>query len=839
MSDEIERLKQRLERERSARKEAEGLLEKKSLELYHANQSLQASASNLEREVERRTDALSHALLDAKNANLQLNEARRALEQQLFAIDQHTIVSIADTAGNITYANQLFVDISGYPLDELIGANHRIVNSGTHPKELFEALWHTISSGKVWSGELCNRRKDGSLYWVSATMVPFLDEEGLPQHYMSIRSDITPLKQAEASLRNTVFDLNERVKEWTCLNKVTQALQNEALNDADLLDTIVRLLPPGWLAPDETHARICYRGDSFITPGFQESVWRQVAAISNGGPEDRIEVFRIAPSENGVAFLEQEQVLLGSIASQIGQAMERRRTRTELLAARDAAEAANQAKSDFLANMSHEIRTPMNGIIGMTDLALDAHSESERKEYMEIVRRSADSLLGIINDILDFSKIEAGKLVVEQVGFDLARTVNECLHPLLVRAKEKQLAFCCDIDENVPPYVAGDPTRLRQVLVNLAGNAIKFTDSGEISIRIEVVGVEDDRTHLRFSVKDSGIGIPQDKLGTIFESFSQADTSTTRKYGGSGLGLTITQRLVGLMGGSLTVESCLGSGSTFQFTLPLMRADGPSMVSPESKPVLSMSPMRILLVEDHPINQKLAIHLLEKWGHQVTLAENGQEALSRLCAGERFAVVLMDMQMPVMGGIEATQRIRAMEKERNSAPHKIVAMTANAMQGDRDACLAAGMDDYLSKPITQSELTEKLSRHGPSSTGGCGDFVNQSAEAISTIPAFDYRTAISAMDAEIIDILRPAFLEHYAAECADLQNALDALDADEVVRRAHGLKGTLAAFGAEPAERRAAEIESLAKANDLVSVGPLVNHLLEAIEQLTAILRAQ
>jgi HPt (histidine-containing phosphotransfer) domain-containing protein len=166
-------------------------------------------------------------------------------------------------------------------------------------------------------------------------------------------------------------------------------------------------------------------------------------------------------------------------------------------------------------------------------------------------------------------------------------------------------------------------------------------------------------------------------------------------------------------------------------------------------------------------------------------------------------------------------------------------MTANAMQGDRDACLAAGMDDYLSKPITQSELTEKLSRHGPSSTGGCGDFVNQSAEAISTIPAFDYRTAISAMDAEIIDILRPAFLEHYAAECADLQNALDALDADEVVRRAHGLKGTLAAFGAEPAERRAAEIESLAKANDLVSVGPLVNHLLEAIEQLTAILRAQ
>jgi PAS domain S-box-containing protein len=838
MSDDIGRLQRRLERERKARKEAECLLEQKSLELYSANQTLQSQAAKLEDEVERRTEQLSLALLDAENANLRLSEARRALEQQLFAIDQHTIVSIADSAGNINYANQRFVDISGYSLDELIGANHRIVNSGLHPESLFEDLWRTIKSGKVWSGELCNRRKDGKLYWVSATMVPFLDEEGVPFGYMSIRSDITPLKLAEASLRKTVFDLNERVKEWTCLNAVTQALQNETLSEDELLSNVVGLLPSGWLAPDETHARISYRADRYLSPGFQESGLRQVAAIPNSEPADRIEIFRVAPMDIEISFLEQEQVLLESIAAQIGQAMERSRTRKELLAARDAAEAANRAKSDFLANMSHEIRTPMNGIIGMADLALDASSESERKEYIEIVRRSADSLLGIINDILDFSKIEVGKLVVEQVGFDLVRTVNECLRPLLVRAQEKRLSFRCIFDENVPTHVSGDPTRLRQVLVNLIGNAIKFTDSGEVSISIEASGAPNGRTMLHFSVKDSGIGIPQDKLGTIFESFSQADTSTTRKYGGSGLGLTITQRLVSLMGGSLEVESCLGSGSTFRFTLPFMLAESSTMVTTENKPVLSMSPMRVMLVEDHPVNQMLATRLLEKWGHQITLAENGQQALDRLSAGEQFDVVLMDMQMPVMGGIEATQRIRAMEVERNLVPHKIVAMTANAMQGDREACLAAGMNDYLSKPIKQAELAEKLSALDSSRGSETSAPGNQLAAAF-TPPTFDYRTAIGAMDAEIIDILRPVFLEHYAQDCVGLQSALDSLNADEIIRQIHGLKGNLAAFGADPAERLAAEIEILAKAGDLISVGPLVAPLFEAIEQLAAILRDQ
>jgi PAS domain S-box-containing protein len=717
MTDEVERLRRRLERERSARKEAERLLEEKSLALYNANQSLQSAANNLEREVERRTEALSQALLDAERANRKLYEAQRSLQQQMFAIDQHTIVSMTDLAGTITYANQRFVDISGYAQDELIGANHRIVKSGYHPKAVFEDLWHSITHGRVWSGELCNRRKDGSLYWVSATMVPFLDDEGIPYQYLSIRTDITPLKQAEASLRKTVFDLNERVKEWTCLNNVTQILQNEALSDNELLDAVACQIPLGWLKVDETSARIRYQGRHFTSPGFQESAWGQLAAIPIGQPGDQVEVFRHSVPFGEAAFLPQEQVLLDSIAAQIGQAMERRFTQSELRAARDAAEAANRAKSDFLANMSHEIRTPMNGIIGMTDLALDADSDTERNEYMAIVKRSAESLLGIINDILDFSKIEAGKLLVEQVNFDLPQTIDECLQPLRVRARDKQLTMRCEIGEGVPRYVMGDPTRLRQILLNLAGNAIKFTERGEVVVRIDADGQEGDTAKVRFTVQDNGIGIPQDKLGTIFEAFSQADTSTTRKYGGSGLGLTITQRLVSLMGGQISVSSQVGQGSSFQFTLQFAVARD-TLPSPGRETdrfnAATAIPMRVLLVEDHPINQKLAMRLLEKWGHCITLAHNGQEALELLFGGEHFDIVLMDMQMPVMGGLEATHQIREQEKARGLARHVIVAMTANAMQGDREACLAAGMDDYLSKPIKQSELAEKLARYARS-----------------------------------------------------------------------------------------------------------------------------
>jgi CheY-like chemotaxis protein/anti-sigma regulatory factor (Ser/Thr protein kinase) len=349
----------------------------------------------------------------------------------------------------------------------------------------------------------------------------------------------------------------------------------------------------------------------------------------------------------------------------------------------------------------------MNGIIGMTDLALEAQSQPERQEYLDIVKRSAQSLLAIINDILDFSKIEAGKINIEQAPYNLHQTVNDCFQVLRARADEKDLLIACTFGDATPPMVMGDSTRLRQILINLIGNAIKFTKQGRIDIHIEKQVLPDRQERLKFRVQDTGIGIAPNKLDSIFEAFSQADISTTRQYGGTGLGLTITQRLVHLMGGQLQVNSQLGVGSSFEFDLPYEKATELDASQTQPDPVHAVMPsLSVLVVEDHPINQLLASRMLEKWGHKVHLAENGQEALDRLIAHpETFDLILMDVQMPIMGGLEATTKIRQM------APFKglpIVAMTANAMLGDREMCMEAGMDDYLSKPILAKDLEEIL-----------------------------------------------------------------------------------------------------------------------------------
>ena len=379
----------------------------------------------------------------------------------------------------------------------------------------------------------------------------------------------------------------------------------------------------------------------------------------------------------------------------------------ELEKAKVKAEESSRLKSEFLANMSHEIRTPMNGVMGMTEILLDSEVTAQQRSDLLIVRSSAESLLTVLNDILDFSKIEAGKLALDPISFDLRATIENTVKSLTYLAQQKGLEVLCEIAPETPECVVGDPTRLRQILVNLLGNAVKFTERGEVGVHVSVEQTAGISTTLHFIVSDTGSGIPSAKHNAIFQAFTQADASTTRKHGGTGLGLTISSRLVAIMGGRIWLESQPGSGSRFHFTAQFGMAPSQTHQTPRPGIVLaSLAGLNILVAEDNTVNQQLIRRLLEKRNHRVVIAGDGRDAVSAV-EREDFDLIFMDVQMPGMDGLEATAAIRNIEKA-TGKHRQIFAMTAHAMNGDRERCLAAGMDGYIAKPIRPIELAEIL-----------------------------------------------------------------------------------------------------------------------------------
>jgi two-component system, sensor histidine kinase and response regulator len=850
-----------------------------------------------------------------------------------------------------------------------------------HAKPAYADEQELMRTGRpVVNKEEKETEADGRVRWVSTTKVPLRDPDGRIIGTMGISRDLTERLRAEESLRESealyhslVEYLPQNIFRKDLDGRVTFGNQRYCATLGRPLADILGKNDYDFFPP-ELAAK--YRRDDAEVVRTGKSFETVEEHITGDGTKLYVQVVK-TPVYGARGEIVGTQCIFWDVT-------ERKRAEEELRQAKEAAEAASRAKSEFLAKMSHEIRTPMNGVIGMTELALGTNLNPEQREYLEVVRTSAESLLSVINDILDFSKIEAGKLEFEEIDFSLRECLGQALNTLALRAAQKGMELAGHVAPDVPDALRGDPGRLRQVLLNLVGNALKFTKRGEVVVRVKVESASEALATLHFEVKDTGIGIPPEKQAAIFEAFAQADSSTTREYGGTGLGLTISARLVEQMGGRIQVESEVGKGSTFHFSarfgmasdaalaagafdptlvrgLPVLvvddnatnrlileeilanwgmrttaAADGPAALAALeqaqaagtpfalilldghmpgmdgfdlaervrrlpglaratimmltsggqagdavrcrelglaaylTKPIRQAElwkavlaalgteapaapadrttgpdagsrPLRILLAEDNPVNQMLAVRVLRQQGHQVRVVGNGREAVEAAAEGP-FDLVFMDVQMPDMDGLTATAAIRQREGETDGHV-PIVAMTAYAMKGDRERCLAAGMDDYLAKPIRAREVARVIAALAPAAEAPLPAAAPEPADGrdgaalLRDVLNWDEALTQAGGDPDFLRDMSATFLGECPQWLADLRQAVDDGDAPRVRIVAHTAKGALTVLAARAAEAAAQRLETLGRAGDLSGGRDALAALAAEIERLSQALK--
>uniref|UniRef100_UPI0025F9E483 PAS domain-containing hybrid sensor histidine kinase/response regulator n=1 Tax=Phenylobacterium sp. TaxID=1871053 RepID=UPI0025F9E483 len=743
--------------------------------------------------------ALQSAIFNSANFSSIATDAKGVI--QIFNVGAEKMLgyAAADVMNKITPA-----DISD-PEELIARAGALSVELGTPITPGFEALVFKASRGIEDIYELTYIRKDGTRFPAMVSVTALRDAQDVIIGYLLIGTDNTARKEVEEEQKKS----DQRLRD--------QQFYTRSLIESNI-DALMTTDPAGIITDVNKQMEAltgCTR-DELIGAPFKDCFTdpaRAEAGIKRVLREKSVTDYELTArardgkqtvvSYNATTFFDRNRKLQGVFAA-ARDVTERKRVEVELQLAKAAAESASRTKSDFLASMSHEIRTPMNAIMGIADLLAKTALTPEQQKFVQIFQRSGDNLLNLINDILDLSKVESSQLDLEQTGFSLSDHLEKVIEMVASRAHEKGLTLTREIGPGVNTNLVGDPTRLRQVLLNLLGNAIKFTQAGRVSLKVEP---HDDPTApmaLRFVVSDTGIGIAEDKLGQVFERFTQADSSTTRRFGGSGLGLTISRQLVELMGGRIWVKSEVDKGSVFSFSLPFetWRVPDRTVAAPVGpRPEAPLPPLRILMAEDSPDNAVIALAYLEDTPYRIDVAETGLRACEMFKEG-RYDLVLMDRQMPIMDGLAATRTIRAWEIENGRPATPIIALTASALKGDRETCLAAGCTAYLTKPIKQEVLLQAIKDH---SIVGAGSEAKERGRADATS---------HPMDPRYRDLI-PGYLENCRRTFATLLAAVASEDFETITFVAHQMKGSGGAYGFPALSDIGDVLEQAADAADL------------------------